>query len=449
MRIRNIAAAAALALPMAAHATDGYFAHGYGMKEKGMAGASIAVAQDPFGGANNPATMAFSGSQFAIGVDLFSPWRKAERTGGAAYGLDGSAESGSNYFAIPEAGYNQMVSPDLALGITVYGNGGMNTDYPGGQLPSPGGCGPATGPGTGFNPAPGPYNLLCGNGSLGVDLSQLVLAPTLAWKFHPNHSIGIAPLFAYQRFKAEGLQAFDNPFLSTSPGNVTNKGYDSSTGWGVRVGYYGQFTPQFAVGATYQSRISMGNFGKYQGLFTGSGGFDIPSDWGIGIALRPTPPWLIALDYERIYYSDVKSVNNPSNLILQCAAGDASTCLGASNGAGFGWQSVNVFKLGVQYEVDAQWTIRAGYNYTQNPIKPADVTFNILAPGVVQNHLTLGTTYNWDRKNELTGAFMYAFNNSVQGPSLFNNFFPPPQPDMQEKIQMYEWSIGVQWAYKF
>ena len=114
----------------------------------------------------------------------------------------------------------------LALGVTVYGNGGMNTDYPGDQLPSPGGCGPATGPGSGFNPAPGPYNLFCGNGRLGVDLVQLVIAPTLAWKIHPDHSIGISPLFAYQRFKQEGLQTFDTPFLSNSPGNVTNRGHD-------------------------------------------------------------------------------------------------------------------------------------------------------------------------------------------------------------------------------
>jgi long-chain fatty acid transport protein len=449
MRLSTLAVLAAVTLPLAAHATDAYFQHGYGMKEYGMGGASAAVAQDPFGGANNPATMAFVDNQFAIGVTLFSPHRQAERSGGAAFGLDGSATSGSNYFGIPEIGYNYMVSPDLALGITVYGNGGMDTNYPGGQLPSPGACGPAKAPGQGFNPAPGPYNLLCGNGSLGVDLTQLIIAPTLAWRFAPGNAVGIAPLWAYQRFKAEGLQAFDNPFLSTSPGNVTNNGYDNSNGWGVRVGYYGQWTPQFALGASYSSKINMGNLGKYQGLFAQSGGFDIPSNWSIGIALKPTPEWLLAFDYERIYYSDVPSVNNPSNLILQCAGGNRAACLGGSSGAGFGWQSVNVFKLGVQYQVDPQWTLRAGYNYTDNPIQPADVTFNFLAPGVVQNHLTLGATYGWDKKNEVTGAFMWAFNNSVTGSSLFNNFFPPPQPNMQEKIQMYEWAIGIQYAYKF
>ncbi|MGE5128761.1 MAG: OmpP1/FadL family transporter [Sphingomonadaceae bacterium] len=440
---KRLLAALIAALPLAAQATDGYFSHGFGMKAKGMGGASIAVAQDAFGGANNPATMAFAGNQWAIGVDLFSPHRKAERTNDPGFGLGGSADSDSNYFGVPEAAFNMMVRPDLSLGVTVYGQGGMNTDYPGGQLPSAGGC-------ASFNPAPGPYNLFCGNGSLGVDLAQLVVAPTLGWKFHPDHSIGISPLFAYQRFHMEGMQAFDNPFLSTSPGNVTNRGYDNSTGWGVRVGYYGQLTPQLAVGATYQSKISMGNFDKYKGLFAESGGFDIPSTWGLGVSFKPTPQWLLALDYVRINYSDVAGINNRSDLLLQCAGGDRSACMGGSNGAGFGWQDVNVWKFGVQYTINPAWTVRAGYNHSDDPIESRDVTFNILAPGVVQDHVTLGATWNYDPKNEVTGAFMYAFNNSVSGRSLINGFLPPgAQADMQEKIQMYEWSLGVQYAHKF
>jgi long-chain fatty acid transport protein len=449
MKMKRVAAAVAAALlPLAAHATDGYFQHGYGMRAKGMGGASIAVTGDAFGGANNPATMAYAGNQFAVGVDLFSPWRKAERTGGDLFGLSGSAESDSNYFGVPELGLSYMWRPDVAVGVTVYGNGGMNTDYPGGQLPSPGACGPATGPGTGFNPAPGPYNLFCGNGSLGVDLSQLVVAPTLAWKFHPDHSIGVAPLLAYQRFAMEGVQSFEG--LSANPGNVTNRGHDGATGFGVRVGYYGQLTPQFAVAATYQSKIRMGEFDKYKGLFAEAGDFDIPSNWGVGIAVRPTPQWLIAIDYERINYSDSKAVNNRSELILQCAGGDFSACLGGPNGAGFGWQDVDVVKVGVEYQLDSKWTLRAGYNHSDNPIEPRDVTFNILAPGVIEDHVTLGATYKWNARNEFTAAGMYAFNNSVEGPSLLNNFFPPSMsPSMREKIEMYEWAIGVQWAYRF
>jgi len=115
---------------------------------------------------------------------------------------------------------NWMWRPDVAVGLTIYGSGGMNTTYPGGQT----------------NCGAGAANLLCGNGELGVDLSQLIIAPTIAWQFTPNHSIGLSPLFAYQRFEANGLQAFDNapgfPPFTAYPGYVTNNGTESSTGWG-------------------------------------------------------------------------------------------------------------------------------------------------------------------------------------------------------------------------
>ena len=443
---RRLLAALAAAAPFVAHATDGYFSHGYGMEAKGMGGASIAVTGSAFGAANNPATMAFSGNTFELGLDLFSPHRSAERTNAPdMVGLNGSADSGSNYFPIPELGYNRMINPNMSWGLTLYGNGGMNTDYPGEQLPSPGACGPATGPGTGFNPAPGPYNLLCGNGRLGVDLSQLIVAPSFAWKMTPTQSIGIAPLFAYQRFKAEGLQAFEG--LSTSPGDVSNRGYDNSSGWGARFGYYGQISPQFAIGVQYTTKMSMSNFDKYKGLFAQGGEFDIPSHYGVGIAFTPNPATLVALDYERINYSDSKSVSNSSANIMQCVGGDPSSCLGGSNGAGFGWRDIDVWKLGVEYHVDPQLTLRAGYNYSDNPIRSQDVTFNILAPGVVQHHITAGATWSLDPSSYLTFAAMYAFQNDVTGGSLFNGFVPGLA--MQEKIKMYEYSVGVQYQKRF
>ncbi len=149
-----------------------------------------------------------------------------------------------------------------------------------------------------------------------------------------GHSIGVTPVIAYQRFKAEGLQAFDNPQLSNSPGNVTNNGYDDSWGVGARIGYMGQLTDWLAIGGAWQSKISMGSFDKYQGLFAQQGGFDIPSTFTLGFALRPTNQWLIAVDFQRIYYSDAPSINNPSALLGNCVfAGQRTNCLGGDNGA--------------------------------------------------------------------------------------------------------------------
>lgn len=398
MRIRSwsqplVAALAVTAFATgSAHATDGYFAPGYGMQEMGRGGAAYATADDAMGGANNPASMSFVGPRIDLGMSLFMPSRSASRTGNA-YGLNGSADSGSNLFPIPEFGYNQPLSPKLDVGITVYGNGGMNTTYPGGQIPA-GHCGTGA-------PA---SNLLCGMGTLGIDLSQVVVAPTLSYKFTPHLAFGVSPLLALQRFSAQGLQAFSQ--VSASPSNLTNRSYSNSVGGGVRIGVMWQATPQVSLGATYQTPIFMTPFSRYQGLFAQSGSFDIPANIGFGVAWKIIPTVRISADYERIFYSAVNSVGNPST---------NTALLGTSNGRGFGWQDINVFRLGVDWQATPTLTLRAGYNHGDNPVRARDVTFNILAPGVVSEHLSVGFTYRIAPRYQITFAYTHGFNNSVSG----------------------------------
>ncbi len=425
--LRGLARLAPLAAALAAMpalATNGYFPHGYGMKALGMGGASTAMAQDSMGGATNPASMVWSGNRFDLGVNLFSPRRDAARTGAAMPSLNGLVESDSEWFLVPEGGYNRMVGNNLSVGVTVYGNGGMNTDYPGG----------------GFNCGQGPANILCGQGSLGVDLMQLIVAPTVAWKFNERHSVGASLLLGYQRFKAEGIHAFAAmPGFSQAPGNVTNVGSDSSRGVGVRLGYFGRLTDNVDVGAAYAPRMRMSEFDKYRGLFANSGDFDIPGHYGLGVAFRPTPTWTIAADYERIKYSGVPSVGRASM---------PAAPLGAAGGPGFGWRDIDVFILGAAWQMTPQWTVRAGYNRSQNPVQPADVSFNILAPGVMKSHYTAGFTYAMAGNSEITAAFMYAPRVSVSGPSLMDAMFGPGVAGT-ETVRMRQFSAGVSWGKKF
>ena len=439
-RLVTSAVLAALAcIPFASQATDGYFSHAYGLKSLGMGGAGIAIAQEPFGGAANPAAMTALGDEWQVGLTWFSPRRDASRSGSGPAGIDGSVTSDSTHFFIPEFGYNHKIGADIAVGVSVFGNGGMNTDYAGDQVPAASAC-------AAFNPTPGPYNLMCGNGRLGVNLTQLMVAPYAAFRLAPAHSIGFAPVLAYQRFSADGLQAFDNPMLSTSMGNVTNRGFDDAFGFGARVGYYGDFGP-VSVGLAYATKVRMGEFEKYKGLFAEQGAFDIPSNWSAGLAWRPDPKWVIAADYERISYSDSASVSNPSTNILNCFGGQADACLGGSAGAGFGWQDVDVWKFGVQYAANANWVLRAGYNRSDNPILARDVTFNILAPGLIKDHYTAGFTYRLDAKSEITGYGLYAAKNEVSGTSLLASLGAPPTTT--ETIRMKEYAIGVGYTARF
>ena len=435
MRINKIAvsliAAGVMASPLA-YATNGYFSHGYGMKAKGMGGASTAMAIDTFGGANNPASMVWVGDRLDIGVDLFMPKRSASRQGSPAG--DGSSESGSNEFLVPEFGYNRMLNPDMSAGVTVYGNGGMNTDYSGGALA-----------GDPFGTCAGqPENLLFGCGKLGVDLMQLIIAPTASYKINANNSIGVSPLLGYQRFKVDGLQAFDEMGFSSSPGNVTNKGYDSSTGWGARIGWLGKLSDTVTLGAAYSTKMKMGKFDKYKGLFAEGGGFDIPENYNIGIAVKATPETTVAFDIQQINYSKVKSIANAVSNSLVAPPADG---LGSTNGSGFGWRDQTVYKLGVEYEYSNSLVLRAGYNYGKSPVRNDsinDVTFNILAPGVVEQHLTLGTTWTMDNKSELTVSYMHAFSNSVTGPSVTSLL----GVGGTETLQMSQNAIGVAYSIK-
>ncbi len=409
-----------------AHATNGYFPHGYGMKALGMGGASTAMADDSYGGANNPASMIFAGPRLDVGASWFSPKRDAERTGSMMPTLNGKTTSDNNNFLVPEFGYNRMVSPDMSVGVTVYGNGGMNTTYPQGN----------------FNCGGGSANIVCGGGTLGVDLMQLIVAPTVAYKLNKQHAVGASLLLGYQQFKASGLQSFDNapgfPPFTGAPGSVTNNGTDSASGMGVRIGYQGKLSDAFSVGASYSSKVNMGKFDKYKGLFAGAGDFDIPSNYSVGVAFSPNADWTVAMDFGKINYSDVASVSNVSMPMAP---------LGAANGPGFGWKDINVFKLGVQYRMSNTLTLRAGYNKGDNPISSADVTFNILAPGVMTAHYTAGFTYALSKDTELTGAFMTAPRQTVSGPSLFNGFMGGAAGN--EKIGMSQTSAGLSYSVKF
>lgn len=439
MKLVTLGAIAALAVPISALATDGYFSHGYGMKAKGMAGAATATESDTFGGAVNPAKMVFVGNRIDFGVDLFSPRRSVSRQGETAFGgfYNGSAESDSNYFLIPEFGYNKMINPNLSLGVTVYGNGGMNTDFNSSLAGPPfAACGTAQ------------ANMLLGCGKLGVDYMELIVAPTAAYKITPNHAIGVSPLFGYRRFKVDGLQAFAP--ISSDPTHLTNNGYDNSTGWGVRVGWMGKLTDSVTVGAAYASKMHMSDFDKYRGLFADQGAFDIPENYNVGIAVKANPGVTVAFDVQRINYGKTTSI---ANGVLNSIANPVGCPLGSACGSGFSWRNRTYYKLGLEYEYSRDFTLRGGFNFGKAPFGNTanDISFNIIAPGVVEKHLTLGLTYKTSSGGELTIAYMHAFSNTVTGPSaittLVNNLGFPGSFGT-ESLKMHQNSLGVAYGWK-
>ncbi|MEQ1579021.1 MAG: outer membrane protein transport protein [Steroidobacteraceae bacterium] len=395
-----------------AYATNGYYSHGYGVKSKAQGGVGIALSEDALVIASNPAGLVDVADGYQLGVDVFLPSRGSElRQGPSTASFD--ADGTSRYF-IPEIGYSRHIGRRVAVGIAVFGNGGLATDYEN-----------------------NPFARFGAQGSAGVDLSQAFISPAIAVKVSETQSLGLAVNLGYQVFKAKGIGLFSG--FSSSPANVSDRGSDTATGWGVRVGWTGHFGDKVTLGATWQSKTEMGRFDKYRGLFADRGGFDAPETYGLGISLRPINKLTLALDWQRILYNDVPTVGNSVASLF------TGVPLGAPNGPGFGWQNVSVWKVGGNYVLNEALTLRAGFSLSSQPIPSGETFFNILAPGVVRKHVTLGGTWSLNGKNEFSASYLHAFKENVNG---FGSI-PAAFGGGEANIHLQEDSFGIAFSHRF
>ncbi len=403
-----------MAPPSAVLASDGYFSQGYGTCSQGMGGAGVAFPLGPLSPATNPATLVLSDPGWEFGIGLFNPNRHYEVIGNPSgypgtFGLaPGLVESGSRLFPVPHVGFARPLGQNASFGLAVFGNGGMNTNY--------------NSPTFGVSPT-------------GINMSQLFVAPTCSAKLNQQNAVGVTALVGYQMFKADGLQAFGS--FSSDPKNLTNNKTDSAFGFGVRVGYVGQVSRYFSIGAAYQSKIYMSRFKKYAGLFAEQGGFDVPSNWTVGIGIKPSDRLDLAFDVQQMRYSDVRSVGSAMLPNLVQAA------LGTAGGAGFGWKDMTVVKAGLQYRAGGGWTWRGGYSFGQQPIPSSEVLFNILAPGVIEQHATFGFSKDVGRGRAFDVAVMRAFSKTVSGTN------PLEIPGRQQiNLTMDQWNVTLGYSIR-
>ena len=437
-------------LSQTASATNGYFTHGIGVKNKALAGAGTAMPAEAISAASNPAAAVIVGDRFEAGLSIFSPRRSYKSSTSQVNGNFGaftigpnSIDSDSEYFPIPYVGKVWPRGDNAVIALNFYGRGGMNTDWGGGTASlDPDGPGPAP-----VMTLPGTF----GGGTAGVNLSQAFLDVTYAFKTG-SWNLGVTAVFALQLFEAKGIATFagfTETFADSGgtvlPSNLTDNGSDMSTGFGVKIGGIWEATDRLNLGWSYQSKLSMSEFDDYSDLFAESGGFDIPATMRLSASYKSSSSISIHFDFERTWYNDVDSIGNPIQNIFSCptagAGGtDLSSCLGGNNGPGFEWQDMDIFKFGIEWTFNDRTILRAGFSFTEQPIEKDQVLFNILAPGVVEQHFTFGFTIMLSNDHEFSMSFMYAPSESVSGTNTFD-------PTQTLEIEMSQFEI--EFGYRF
>jgi len=131
-----------------------------------------------------------------------------------------------------------------------------------------------------------------------------------------------------------------------------------------------------------KSRARMGRLDGYDRdlLAYSDGRLDVPGQYGVGVAWRPTERLTLAADWLRILWGEIKAMQDPN---------------------GFTWRNQPVVRLGAAWMLDDRWTLRAGYSRNRSQIDPSRAVQNLLVPSINEQAYTAGLSWRVDPHSEL------------------------------------------------
>lgn len=398
------------------------------VKSTGMAAACISYPLDSLVGAYNPAGMIDIGDRF----DIEAAW--VRDTGRAkvqdnrspfAPLVNGSFNGMRTKDIYPAGfGFNKVFCPcgwEFSAGLVLYNRNYQKTTYT------------------------KPFVLL-GKSNLGLEYLHETLAPCFAVKFLERHSLGLSINYNVERVKVNGIENFNHPALppplpqgSVAPGHVTNRGYNYATGWGVTVGYRGEFFDGLFVGVTYQPETAMTRLTKYKGFLADRGRLNIPRKIGAGISYRIIPCLIVAFDVEHIQWSKIRALHNP--LLHHSLVAP----LGSKHGPGFGFRDQWYYRVGADWQITECISTRIGFRHANTPVRRSQTAVNLLTLDTVENFLTLGATYCLNCRHEFSFLFAYGFQKKVKGHDSIPAAFGGGEADLKEE----KFALGLAYGWKF
>jgi long-chain fatty acid transport protein len=350
-------AVAGLTFSSGAFATNGIMQVGNGMAAHGTGGAGLSNANEAMSGFDNPALISQTGDSMSMGFSVFMPDRQVDMT---AVGAPEPVVSDNKVFAIPQVAFTSKINDGMSWGIMVNAMGGMNTDYRTG----PNGAGSAQ----------------------TVDLSGMLVAPTMSFALGKNASVGASLLVGYINFRTRNLFGTG---LSDEGSNV---------GYGVKLGADFKVTDGISVGAVLQPKISVDEFDFFKNFltpmgFTGDAALTLPNLAGVGAKFKVGNSMNIVTDLMYYQWTSVEVFEF------------------------FGWDDQFVLKAGLEYSATDKLTLRAGINYGESPIQGGnrtgndggDAAFaNYAFPAISEQHVTVGLGYKMDKNMTVNAYYLYS-----------------------------------------
>ncbi|MEI6748700.1 MAG: outer membrane protein transport protein [Bacteroidota bacterium] len=141
-------------------------------------------------------------------------------------------------------------------------------------------------------------------------------------------------------------------------------------------------------------------------------GMKLPMSLGYGMSYKATEKLMLALDVEWVNWA--KAFDKMEIKLTNGSSTNVNTMIGSSVlniDFPLKWKNTVIVKIGGEYAVTKQFTMRLGYAYGSNPVPEATV-FPAF-PAVVAHHVTIGASLNINEKLTLSAAIESALNNKV------------------------------------
>jgi long-chain fatty acid transport protein len=404
------------------YATNGDSLISVGAKSRGMGGTGIAISHGAESTLVNPALITkVENSEISFGGTVFMP-DMSTSMGQAPY-----YDSDADMNVIPEVSIAHKINENWYVGIGMWGTAGMGVDYRNAHTDS----------------------MDSGNMNMVTNLQLMQFGVPIAYKYD-GLSVAITPILQYG-----ALDIAYNDFMGNSVGDGIAQDLEFGYSMGATYDFATNGIDGLVLGLVYKSKIDMDYSNQLSkatqpfvdvGIFpsTMQNHLEQPEEIGLGIAYS-IENHSFAFDYKQIAWSDAKGYQD------------------------FGWQDQDVYAFGYEYSQD-DWALRAGYNYSSNPLTEAPSgpqvipagsyamaggnalnLFNLLGfPATAEEHYTIGGTYAYSEEFSIDLAYVYSPKITTTMDTIVG--INPQTGDMYigpSSVEHTENSISFQLTYKF
>ncbi len=149
----------------------------------------------------------------------------------------------------------------------------------------------------------------------------------------------------------------------------------------------------------------------------------LPQSLGFGVAYKATENLKMGLDIEWVNW---KNAFDKMTINLSDGSNPNIKTMMGNNGSfeinfPMDWKDVVLVKIGGEYNVNTDLTVRAGFAYGNNPV-PSSTIFPVF-PAIVESHITVGAGYKLTDKLTVNAAYELGLNvkETASNPSIIAN----------------------------